>query len=187
VAALSMRAVAAELGMSTMALYRYVEDREELERLVVDLVLEDLDLDMPRDLPWEARVAQLASRVREAVVRHPAVTPLLLAHRQDSQASLRWGEAVLGVLAEAGFDGGARAIAFRTLLSYVLGALQVQHYSALDGPGTKAIAALSPESFPHLTATARAAQSVTPSAEFDEGLRILLDGLRGAGRRSQGR
>ena len=32
-AALSMRSLARELGMSVMALYRYVSDRDDLERL----------------------------------------------------------------------------------------------------------------------------------------------------------
>lgn len=36
-----MRAVATELSLTTMALYRYVNDRVQLERLVVDLVLAD--------------------------------------------------------------------------------------------------------------------------------------------------
>jgi len=43
VAGLSMRAVAAELGTGTMSLYRYVADRDELERWVVDLVLAEVD------------------------------------------------------------------------------------------------------------------------------------------------
>jgi AcrR family transcriptional regulator len=45
--ALSMRAVAKDLGMSTMALYRYVDDREELEGLVVELVLSAVDTGPP--------------------------------------------------------------------------------------------------------------------------------------------
>ena len=46
-AGLSMRAVAKELGMSTMALYRYVDDREELEGLVVERVLSAVDTTPP--------------------------------------------------------------------------------------------------------------------------------------------
>jgi AcrR family transcriptional regulator len=38
-AGLTMRAVATQLGVSTMGLYRYVRDRRELEALVVELVL----------------------------------------------------------------------------------------------------------------------------------------------------
>lgn len=177
-AGLSMRAVAAELHMSTMGLYRYVADRDELERLVVDLLLADLDLNVPVDQPWEERITALAHRVREAVVRHPAAIPLLLSHRQDSVNSLRWGEAMLAVLADAGFEGADRALAFRTLLSYILGALQVQSYGPLDGAGTKTLADLSLDRFPHLALTARAASTIDPREEFRAGLEVFVRGLR---------
>lgn len=177
-AGLSMRAVAAELHMSTMGLYRYVADRDELERLVVDLLLEDLDLDVPVDRPWGERIIELAHRVRETVLRHPAAIPLLLSHRQDSVNSLRWGEAMLAVLTDAGFEGADRALAFRALLSYILGALQVQSYGPLDGAGTKTLADLSLDSFPHLALTARAASTIDPREEFRAGLEVFVRGLR---------
>lgn len=171
-----MRAVAAELHMSTMGLYRYVVDRDELERLIVDLVLEDLDLEVPADRPWTARVTELANRARESVLRHPAAIPLLLLHRQDAENSLRWGEAVLGVLAEAGFEGVERAVAFRTLMSYVFGALQVQTYGPLDGAGTKVLADLPLDRFrglrsplaPHAAST-RARSSASGSRPLSGG------------------
>ena len=75
-AALSMRAVARELGMGTMSVYRYVTDREELEVLVVDRVLAEVDVRVPRGSAGR-RLAALADRVRTAVGAHPAVTPLL--------------------------------------------------------------------------------------------------------------
>lgn len=177
-AGLSMRAVAGELHMSTMGLYRYVTDRDELERLIVDLVLEDLDSEVDENEPWQARIAELAHRAREAVLRHPAAIPLLLTHRQDSAHSRRWGEAILAVLAAAGYDGTNRAIAFRTLLSYILGALQVQNHGPLDGPGTKALADLPTDRFPHLATTARAAAHIDPAEEFRAGVETVLRGLR---------
>jgi AcrR family transcriptional regulator len=175
---LSMRAVAAELRMSTMGLYRYVADRDELERLIVDLVLGELDFEVPAEGPWRERIGELAHRAREAVARHPAAVPLLLIHRQDAENSLRWGEAMLTVLAQAGFEDAARATAFRALMSYVLGALQLQSYGPLDGAGTKVLAELPPERFPQLALTARAARSIDPREEFRTGLDALLRGLR---------
>lgn len=177
-AGLSMRTVAGELHMSTMGLYRYVTDRDELERLIVDLVLEDLQHETAEDDPWQTRIAQLAHRAREAVLRHPAAIPLLLTHRQDSTHSRRWGEAILAVLDDADYHGTSRALAFRTLLSYILGALQVQNHGPLDGPGTKALAALPTDRFPHLADTARAAAHIDPAEEFRTGVETVLRGLR---------
>ncbi|GHJ12712.1 MULTISPECIES: TetR/AcrR family transcriptional regulator [unclassified Micromonospora] len=46
-AGLTMRAVGAQLGTSTMGLYRYVADRDELESLVVERVLDRVDTRPP--------------------------------------------------------------------------------------------------------------------------------------------
>jgi AcrR family transcriptional regulator len=176
--ALSMRAVAAELGMGTMSVYRYVTDRAQLEALVVDLVFSTVDTTAPtRPAAWTGRIEVLAERVRAAAGQHPSVVPLLLVHRHTSVGAMRWGDAVLGILAEAGFTAGQRVVAFRALLAYVLGALQVAHFSSLDGPGTAALAVLDPADFPHLSATAAAARQVTEDEEFHGGLALLLAGL----------
>ncbi|BFO13789.1 hypothetical protein SHKM778_01770 [Streptomyces sp. KM77-8] len=75
-AALSMRAVAKELGMSTMGLYRYVLDRGELERLVVELVLNAVDTELPDPgASWRERVEVLVRRLRDTVGAHPEVVP----------------------------------------------------------------------------------------------------------------
>jgi AcrR family transcriptional regulator len=172
-----MRLLADELGMKPMSLYRYVADRDELETLVVDRVLGPVDLSLPARASWQRRLLLLGERVRAAVAEHPNVVPLLLVHRHRSAHSIRWGETVLGVLAEAGFDGSALAIAFRALLAYVVGALQVEYLGALSGEGTTALTQLRPESFPHLVETARHAQHIPDEEEFRRGLLLLLRGM----------
>jgi len=176
-AALSMRTVASELGMGTMSIYRYVTDREQLEALVVDQVLGAVDLSPSKHDSWQKRLASLVERVREAVSAHPAVVPLLLIHRHRSRASLLWAEAVLGVLHEAGFDVPQRIIALRGLISYVVGALQVEYLGPLSGAGTAAMAALSATEYPLLSETARHARRLPVDEEFRRGLDIVLDGL----------
>lgn len=176
-AGLSMRAVGGELRMSTMALYRYVRDREQLEGLVVAGVLASAELATPPEALWTERLTLLVERVRAAVAAHPSVVPLLLQHRHDSTASLAWGEAMLGVLTEAGFSGVQRVVAFRCMLSYLIGALQVEHFGPLSGTGTVAIAQLPSTDYPYLAATARDARAVPPEQEFGQGFAILLRGL----------
>lgn len=178
---LSMRAVADELGMGTMSLYRYVQSREELEALVVDLVLDPEqggpNLDVGDARSWIDQATELAVRAHAVAAAHPAATPLLLARRHASIHSLRWGEALLGVLADAGFAGERRTIAFRAIVAYVFGAVQLQHLGPLGGKGTAAIAALPPGEFPLLAATARSARKISPDAEFLSGLRLVLRGI----------
>lgn len=174
--ALTMRAVAAELGTSTMALYRYVDGRDQLEALVVELVLADVDTRPPGDdTPWRDTITTLAERVRVAVSAHPAVVPLLMTHRHRSPSLLRWSETALQVLTAAGHTGPARVTALRAITGYMVGVLQLQHLGPLAGPGTKVIAAQS--DFPLMASTARDAAAVTPEAEFGAGLTALLNGL----------
>jgi AcrR family transcriptional regulator len=174
---LTMRTVARELGVGTMSLYRYVTDREQLEGLVVKLVLDGLDYTLPARASAVKRLTILAERVHGAVAAHPAVVPLLLSHRHLSTDTRRWGEAVLGVLAEAGFTGKRRVIAFRALLSYVLGALQATVFGPLAGTGTTALAEVSAEEYPFLSDTARHAHEVSAEEEFRRGVEIVLRGL----------
>lgn len=160
-----------------MSLYRYVRGREQLEDLVVDLVLAGVDTAVPPGDPWPARVAMLAERAREAVGAHPGVVPLLLTRRHASEGTLRWGEAVVSALADAGFAGEARVIAFRTLMSYVLGAVQAEHLGALSGPGTAAIASLPTDRYPVLADTAAHGRGIVAADEFRRGLAVVLRGL----------
>jgi AcrR family transcriptional regulator len=176
VAGLSMRAVADELGVGTMSLYRYVSGRDELEALLVDAVLAGVDLAVPR-APWQDRLTTLVERVRAAIADHPAVAPLLLARRQSSAASLAWAEAMLTALDDGGLRGAERALAFRAVLSYLFGAIQVEHLGALGGPGTAAIAALPADTYPLLADTAGHARRIAPAEEFRRGLALLLRGL----------
>jgi len=138
---LTMRAAAQELGMSTMGLYRYVDDRDELEGLIVELVLGTVDATPPARGTWQERTTVMVDRVRHAVGAHPAVIVLTMTHRHRSPAILRWSETVVGILAEPVPDARRRVIALRALLSYLIGAIQLEHLGPLSGPGTAAIAA----------------------------------------------
>ena len=176
-AALSMRTVAAELGTGTMSLYRYVKHREQLERLVVDLVLSTIDLALPAGSSWTERATLLVERIRDAVSAHPAVVPLFLTHRHTSVSVMRCGEALLGVLTDAGFTGRQRVIAFRTLLAYLVGALTAEDLGPLSGPGTVALSELPTTAYPLLAQTASVARDIPSDEEFRGGLAAVLRGL----------
>ncbi|WP_323181036.1 hypothetical protein [Streptomyces sp. NBC_01142] len=84
---------------------------------------------------------------------------------------------MLAILAEAGIEGGRRVIALRGLLSYVIGAIQLEHLGSLSGEGTVAISPLPPGEFPYMTETARHARNIGADQEFFGGLAVLLRGL----------
>ncbi|MEU4447912.1 TetR/AcrR family transcriptional regulator C-terminal domain-containing protein [Actinosynnema sp. NPDC050801] len=175
-AALSMRAVAAELGMGTMSLYRYVADRDELEALAVEHMVSGVDMEPPKAL-WDKQITVLVERIRAAIAAHPNAVPLTMAHRHRCPSLLRWGEAVLAVLTRAGFTGEQRVIALRAVLGYLIGATEIEHRSPLAGLGTDSMSDLG-EHYPLLAETAASARTITPDIEFRRGLDIVLSGLR---------
>ncbi|MEU8900812.1 TetR/AcrR family transcriptional regulator C-terminal domain-containing protein [Nocardia sp. NPDC048505] len=74
--ALTMRAVAAKLGLTPMATYTYVPGKAEL----VDLMLDHVYQSMPRadltDMDWRERVTTIAEENRVLLARHPWVAYL---------------------------------------------------------------------------------------------------------------
>ncbi|MFJ4674862.1 TetR/AcrR family transcriptional regulator [Kitasatospora sp. NPDC088783] len=179
--ALSMRTVAAELDRRTMALYRYVEDREELECLVVDLALGPV-LDRAAREPAapspRARLLALLDLMREAVGAHPGVLPLAVRHHGGCLPALRWREWLLEALADAGLDAPRRAAALHALVAYVIGELELEHQAAAAAasaadPGGPLV----PETFPLLSAALAARAATDPARAFTDGARTVLDGL----------
>ena len=70
VGALSMTRVAAELGVGTMSLYRYVASKDELLTLMVDSAVGSPP-PAPTDEDWRAGLTRWAVGVRGAYQRHP--------------------------------------------------------------------------------------------------------------------
>ncbi|MFD6395792.1 TetR/AcrR family transcriptional regulator [Nocardia sp. NPDC060249] len=67
---LTMRAVAAELGLRAMSLYTYVPSKETLIVLMVDAVAA-ADTPVPAGLPVRERMITLATRIRTELIEHP--------------------------------------------------------------------------------------------------------------------
>jgi AcrR family transcriptional regulator len=176
--ALSMRAVAAELGVGTMSLYHYVTGREQVEGLMVDRVFLAADVPVPKTASWEREITKLSEALRAAIAEHPALIPLLLVRFATSPGAWHWLEALLGALSRAGFDARQRVFAVRTLQAYVIGAVQIEYLNSLSGESTSTLASIPVDEFPLIVETARTALSVSLDQEFTRGLATVLEGLR---------
>lgn len=66
----SIRAVAAELGLRPMSLYTYVPSKEALVTLMIDTVAAE-DLALPGDVPVRDRMAAIGRQIRDELIRHP--------------------------------------------------------------------------------------------------------------------
>ncbi|MDY7086380.1 MAG: TetR/AcrR family transcriptional regulator [Actinomycetota bacterium] len=122
-AAMSMRAVAERVGLTSMALYPYVGGKDALLDGLVDLLSLELGDEVGVDRPddWRHRLRALGRSVRALAKRHPGAFPLLL-NRPASGASASWLTAALrGVLHDAGVPEAHVPRMARMFLAFLLG------------------------------------------------------------------
>ena len=79
--ALTMRTVAAKLGVSAMALYHHVDDKDEIVRLVGDQILAKIDLPDPDSGDWRRLLIDTTIDSHEALRSVPGMTTVLLTHK----------------------------------------------------------------------------------------------------------
>ncbi|MEU5158171.1 TetR/AcrR family transcriptional regulator [Streptomyces sp. NPDC020875] len=185
VAALTMRAVAAPLGVEAMSLYHHVAGRDDILDGMVDAVFGEIELP-PRDTDWQSAVRHRAHSARTVLGRHPWAVPLLDSRTRPGPATLRHHDAVLGALRGGGFSVRMAAHAVSLIDSYLYGfvvqelSLPFRSTAEHDEVAGAVLAELPADTYPHL------AELVTehirgpgwdPAAEFAFGLGLVLDAL----------
>ena len=72
-AALSMRRLAAEVGVGTMTLYHYVQNKDELYTLLFDAIMGEVAFPEGHRFPnaWRPALEAIARRTRDVSMRHP--------------------------------------------------------------------------------------------------------------------
>jgi AcrR family transcriptional regulator len=123
-AAMSMRAVAERVGLTSMALYPYVGGKDALLDGLVDLLHLELGSaygDDPADIDWRQRLRALGRAVRALAHAHPGAFPLLL-NRAAAAASASWLTAALrATLHDAGVDADQVPRFARMICAFLLG------------------------------------------------------------------
>ena len=114
--ALTMRAVATEIGASPMALYRYFATKDELVDALLDRVLGRIELQPPTD-DWLADLAQFARAHRQILAQHPWAIVPLFTHSNPGINATGIGEAALRILNRGGITGGAAVATFCGILA----------------------------------------------------------------------
>ncbi|MFC5289830.1 TetR/AcrR family transcriptional regulator C-terminal domain-containing protein [Actinokineospora guangxiensis] len=138
VAAVSMRTVAKVLGVDPKSLYNHVDGKEGLLDAVAERILGAIELPAPGgDTRDDLR--RIAHAFRASAFAHPEAASLVLTRRLGSTAALAPTDAVLRVLAAAGFPPDRAVHVLRFLLAALTGALLREHQAAPDF-GTEATA-----------------------------------------------
>jgi AcrR family transcriptional regulator len=123
-AAMSMRAVAERVGLTSMALYPYVGGKDALLDGLVDLLNLELGTacgDRPDGIDWRQRLRALGRAVRALGHAHPGAFPLLL-NRAAAGASTSWLTAALrATLHDAGVAPADVPRLARLICAFLLG------------------------------------------------------------------
>ncbi|MFH9954019.1 TetR/AcrR family transcriptional regulator C-terminal domain-containing protein [Streptomyces roseolus] len=189
--AVSMRRVAAELGVATMSLYRHVADKDDLLVRMMDAAIGERPL--PADPPpgWREPLAVAARQLWGLFRAHPWLAPAMsLTRPQLITSAMVYSEWVLGCLSGHGLDDQAAFTAHLTLLNYIRGLAlnmeterEAEAQSGLDSeewmdaqePAFRAT--LEGGRYPALARLARAGYDFDLDGLFEFGLQRLLDGL----------
>jgi AcrR family transcriptional regulator len=174
---LSMRRLAADLGVGTMTLYSHVPNKEALLNGVVQKILEEIETPAGDVEPWTERVRFILRSFRQAALRHPTVVQLIAVNPPWTPPALRATEVGVAALKEAGFGDEAAAHAYRLLASYVIGyvSLELGGFFAMDE--SRVDGDFPFDDFPHLLGAAPYFVSWDAESEFDLGINVILAGL----------
>ncbi|WP_346768436.1 TetR/AcrR family transcriptional regulator C-terminal domain-containing protein [Streptomyces sp. R301] len=190
-AAVSMRRVAAELGVATMSLYRHVADKDDLLVRMMDAAIAERPL--PADPPpgWREPLTVAARQLWGRFRAHPWLAPAMSMTRpQLIGSAMTYSEWVLGSLHGHGLDEQSAFTAHLTLLNYIRGLAlnmeterEAEAQSGLDSEEwmdtqeSVLLAALEGGRYPALARLARSGYDFDLDGLFEFGLQRLLDGL----------
>ncbi|GHI03223.1 hypothetical protein AQI88_01540 [Streptomyces cellostaticus] len=151
-AALTMRRLAADLGVEPMALYRYTASKEALLDGLVEAFFAEVNERLrtsaeqaradsgaaPVEPPWRAELRRIARAFACVVHAHPeilpvvATRPLAVPVARRPQPWLQLTEHMLSVLGRAGFDDPTVLTIYRTFAAWTLGCLLVDKRQVVD-------------------------------------------------------
>lgn len=184
IAAVTMRELAAKLGIEAASLYNHVDNKDDLLGAMTELVAAQIDV--PSDAPdWKAAMRRRAISARDVFALHPWASALMDSRQHSGPAQLSYADRVLGTLLAGGFTPRAAANAFLILDTYIYGFQRQQSSLALpEGVDTfdvaeEVVSTVSPDAYPSLVRIAEDFMTGAhdEAAVFEFGLDLILDGL----------
>jgi len=184
--ALNMRAVADRLGTGPASLYAHFAGKDELLAAMIDRIAGELPLAEVGKAPWQEQLKDAIRAIRAGLGAHHDLARASLGSIPTGPNALRWVDALLGVLRDAGLPDRVIAYAVDILPLYATAtAYEESLYRAHEQPDEDYIGelrryyqALPPERFPNLVALA--VPLTTTETEYDRfefGLDALVRGI----------
>ena len=182
---LTVRGLAAELGVGPMALYTYFRSKDELLDAVRDQVLRGL-ANAQADGDWSDRLRAIGTNLYRLLVAHPTLIHLFATRSLAGHEAAEATEAQLAALRDAGFDRVTAARAHLTLLHHALGAAtwEVQLNAGRGDEDSNqrrqaSLEAMSVDRYPTIVDLAgELVGDAVGEEQFASGLDLILVGLR---------
>ena len=178
--AVTMRGVAQHLGVGTMTLYSYFEDKDALLDAVVDSLGAEQVPNL-REGSWRERLRELMLALHAQLIAHPFLVQLRLRRPLISPEAMRWTEAALQILIDAGLPAGLAANTFRPLFIFTFGHAAFTHNAEnpeLVARARMTVLSLPQDQYPATTEAAKElAGALTGSESYELGLDLLLTGI----------
>ncbi len=163
---LTIRGLAAELGVAPMSIYRHVRDKDDVLGEVVDRLLAQVWRPAASEANARAWIAQAADTLRRFLVEQPAALHVYLSHPVASPAAIERMETMMSVLRRLTGDEDAAGHAYAALQTYTIG------FAALEASRSRG---KPPDEAPDPLVLRLAAY--TSPQQFAIGLDYLLQGI----------
>ncbi|MEV5412653.1 TetR/AcrR family transcriptional regulator [Thermopolyspora sp. NPDC052614] len=188
-AGLSMRRVAAELGVAVSALYAHVRDKDELLELMHNRTHADIPIPEPDPERWMEQVKQYAREVRGRLGTHRDLARISMGQMPFTRDMLPRVEWLFAIFRAGGLPDEMIAAAADMISTYVDGfayeeSLWYEHnpksdeyWKELIGQLGDYFAGLPPDRFPTLVALSTVMFISDNDERFELGLDVILRGL----------
>lgn len=190
---MSMPGLGRHLGVGVTSISWYFRSKEELFEALTEEAARRLYELLPEfeEYPWDEHLREYFRTFRRIFLENPVLCDLIILRSpmQSEQAMVRYIARLdreIGVLRKAGFSAEQAARAYMTLSVYTRGCVLQERLHAMAGKPQDRDTSNSFEistargDLPAMTEVARyLSDSFATDADFEAGLSIIIDGLRG--------
>ncbi|GIG61958.1 putative transcriptional regulator, TetR family protein [Longispora fulva] len=177
---LTMRKLAGELKVQPGALYWHVRHKQALLDAIAERLLDGV-ADIDESAPGVDRLAELAGRLRRALLSHRNGARVVAGTYVRQPNTLRFGDVAVRAAVAAGIPVEHAGLVHFALQDYVLGhTIEEQSRDELTAAGewTERQSPIDPAEFPDISAAVEAVGRTDPEDLFRYGLDLFLDGVR---------
>lgn len=181
---LTMRTLAAELGVTAMAIYYHVPNKEALLDLVVDSVLSGVPMPAPSSERWQAQMKAYVLTSRQLIGAYPGLSRVIV-ERSNSKAVRALFRYGISLLLAAGFDAREAALAITTYNTYLFGVYGVMAAKPGHGAARKRSLRRAPSTLPEtgIDAVARHMHELSWEDLLDYGIDAVIEGIAARAKR----